>query len=96
MELSNFAKGAFMKQKHVGMILAATVGALFATASIANGDDTSSTATVKCVGGNACKGQSACQTASNACKGQNKCKGTGYVMTATAEECTAKGGKVEE
>lgn len=40
----------------------------------------SSTATVKCYGSNACKGQGACKTAMNACKGQNACKGHSFVM----------------
>jgi hypothetical protein len=43
---------------------------------------------VKCQGGNACKGKSACATATSACAGQNKCKGTGYVSL-TKEECDA-------
>ncbi len=45
---------------------------------------------VKCVGANACKGHSACQTASNSCKGMNGCKGKGVIET-TAKECKAKG-----
>lgn len=49
---------------------------------------------VHCMGINGCKGQSQCATAENACAGQNKCKGHGWVTTATAEECTAKGGTV--
>lgn len=47
---------------------------------------------VKCVGANACKGQSACATASSSCKGQNACKGQGWV-SATAKKCKALGGK---
>ena len=39
-----------------------------------------------CVGANACKGQSACQTASNDCSGLNACKGQGY-LEMTQEEC---------
>ena len=34
--------------------------------------------TVKCIGGNACKGKGACKTAVNSCKGQNTCKGKGF------------------
>lgn len=45
-------------------------------------------ARIKCDGGNACKGKSACATATNACAGQNSCKGKGHVEL-TAAECTA-------
>ncbi len=50
---------------------------------------------VHCYGVNACKGQSACKTASSSCKGQNACKGQGFLELASAEECTAQGGKTE-
>jgi hypothetical protein len=49
---------------------------------------------VKCAGLNACKGQSACKTASSSCKGLNACKGQGWTEASTAQDCTAKGGKV--
>lgn len=52
-------------------------------------------ASVKCVGGNDCKGKSACKGASNDCSGQNGCKGKGFVMTSNADECKSKGGHVE-
>ena len=55
-----------------------------------------SSAQVKCVGGNACKGQSACKSASSSCKGQNACKGKGYVMASSEKDCKAAGGKVEK
>lgn len=83
--------------KKTGMILAAAVGALFATSTFAGsttGTDAGA-ANVKCVGGNACKGQSACKGANNACKGQNSCKGKGWVNVASEKDCTDKGGKVE-
>ena len=51
-------------------------------------------AEVHCAGINACKGQGACKGASNACKGQAACKGQGWLPTASAEECTSKGGTV--
>jgi hypothetical protein len=51
-------------------------------------------ASVKCSGVNACGKQGACKGADHECKGQNKCKGQGISMTATAEDCTSKGGKV--
>jgi hypothetical protein len=84
-------------KKHTGMILAAAVGTLFATATFA--DDKAADGhegTVKCAGANACKGQSVCKTADNACKGQNSCKGKGWIHTKTDKECTDKGGKVEK
>ena len=53
------------------------------------------TGKIHCVGLNECKGTSDCKTASNACKGQNECKGQGF-LSMTAEECKAKGGKIEK
>jgi hypothetical protein len=46
---------------------------------------------IKCEGGNACSGLSECATADgkSLCSGENECKGTGYVYTATQEQCTA-------
>lgn len=52
------------------------------------------TAAVHCLGINSCKGQASCKTEKNACKGQNECKGQGFVETASADECTSKGGTV--
>jgi hypothetical protein len=79
-----------------GAALAAAVGAMFLTtpalAQSAAGNSTGQ-ANVKCVGGNSCKGQSACKSASNGCMGQNSCKGKGWVMAASAKTCTDKGGK---
>ena len=49
---------------------------------------------VHCVGINACKGQSACQTASSGCKGQNACKGHGWLPAKSSAECEAQGGTV--
>lgn len=79
-----------------GLMLATAAAGLFALAPISSFAGEGEDAGVKCVGGNACKGTSACKTAENACKGQNACKGHGYVMAASAEECTKLGGKVEE
>ncbi len=69
------------------------VGNAFAADSSSSGAASSQ---VKCVGGNACKGQSACKSASSSCKGQNACKGKGYVMSSSEKDCTAAGGKVEK
>ncbi|UYN96227.1 MAG: hypothetical protein KIT25_04570 [Enhydrobacter sp.] len=73
-------------------LLAASAAALFAvgqatTAAAGQG--------VKCNGVNSCKGTSACKTATSSCKGKNSCKGQGWSTVASAEECTAKGGKVK-
>ena len=37
----------------------------------------------RCIGANACKGQSACST--NGCSGTNACKGQGYLELTKAE-----------
>ena len=74
------------KLKTTGMALATAAALLFGSVAVtpAQAED----AKVKCQGGNACKGKSACSTATSACAGQNSCKGTGYVM-ATKAECDA-------
>ncbi|HLF98340.1 MAG TPA: hypothetical protein VI457_14460 [Methylococcaceae bacterium] len=78
-----------------GLLLATAAAALFASgAAMAAEQADAQEAKVQCGGLNACKGQSACKTAANACKGQNSCKGQGWVPTASAEECKAKGGEV--
>ena len=84
------------KGKLTGAVLATAVALIFAgnAAYAADRSDSSAAASqVKCVGGNACKGQSLCQSAGSSCKGANACKGKGYVMTSTAKECIAAGGK---
>ena len=93
-----------MKKSAKGAVIASAVAALFlAGAAFAqeSGSAPSSSgsqaqnANVKCVGGNACKGQSSCKSAQNDCKGQNACKGKGYVMSASENECKQKGGHPE-
>ena len=75
-----------------GLALAAAAAAMFALAPIsANAGEEE----VRCMGANACKGQSACKTATSECKGLNGCKGQGFVM-ATAAACTEAGGTVDE
>ena len=75
------------------LTLAAAAAAMFALAPISAG---AGEGTVKCVGGNACKGHSACKTANSECKGHNACKGQGFVMTATEAACKEAGGTVED
>lgn len=48
----------------------------------------------KCIGVNACKGQSACQTAESVCAGQNSCKGKGWIKAEKAD-CESKGGELK-
>ena len=71
-----------------GVVLAAAAAALFVAGTVATVSSPAEAAGVKCVGANACKGQSACKTATNACGGQNACKGKGFTET-TKEECDA-------
>lgn len=79
-------------KKVTGIALAATAATLFSVAPM------NATAAAhmagKCVGGNACKGQSACHTATTSCAGSNACKGQGWIK-ATKEECEEKGGTFE-
>ncbi|MGH7925201.1 MAG: BufA2 family periplasmic bufferin-type metallophore [Candidatus Binatus sp.] len=83
------------KTKLTGAMLATAVALIFAGSAVyaADSSDSAAAAQVKCVGGNSCKGQSACQSAQSSCQGQNACKGKGYVMMPTAKECIAAGGK---
>lgn len=91
------------KGKLTGALLATAVGLLFTARPLPadqnqakSPDQGQSQAQLKCLGGNSCKGQSACMSAANSCKGQNACKGKGFVITASAEECTRKGGHVQK
>ena len=83
------------KAKVSGAILATIAGMMFAAQPIIAQDSSGGQAEIKCVGGNSCKGQSACATASNSCKGQNSCKGKGWITT-TAATCTQKGGRIDK
>ena len=75
-----------------GATLAAAAATLFLAGSVATVSTSANAAAVKCVGTNACKGQSACKGGANACKGQNACKGTGFSM-ASEKACGAMGAK---
>jgi hypothetical protein len=85
-----------------GAMIAIAAGSLLAAACGSKGADKSTTPAgsektasgVHCNGINSCKGQGSCKGEKNACKGQNGCKGQGYVDTASADECTTKGGTV--
>ena len=84
-----------MKKTTIAGAMLATAVALAFTGSVVNAADSSTQpAQLKCLGANACKGQSACKTATNDCQGKNSCKGKGYVVTTDAKTCEAKGGHV--
>jgi hypothetical protein len=76
-----------------GTALAVAAATLFlAGTAVTTLSTTAHAADGKCVGANACKGQSACKGASNSCKGQNACKGQGFAMM-SSKDCAAAGGK---
>ena len=84
-----------MKKTTIAGAMLATAVALAFTGSVVNAADSSTQpAQLKCLGANACKGQSACKTATNDCQGKNSCKGKGYVVTTDAKSCQDKGGHV--
>jgi len=86
------------KRRRNGAILATAAAALFLTVPMVGSADSheeSAEAKGQCVGGNACKGQSACKAANSACKGQNACKGQGYIE-ATEAECAEAGGEYKD
>ncbi len=84
------------KNRMTGLALAAAAAAIFATAPLTATADAheGGEAQGKCIGGNACKGQSACATANSSCAGQNACKGQGWSKT-TEAECDEAGGTFE-
>lgn len=77
-----------------GATLAAAAASLFLAGAVmtpaAHAADTG-----KCMGANACKGQSSCKSAKNSCKGQNACKGQGFSMMSESD-CTAAKGTYEK
>ena len=78
-----------------GATLAAAAATLFlAGAVVSTGSTSANAAAGKCMGVNACKGQSACKSAGNSCKGMNACKSNGFTMSSSEAACKAKGGAV--
>jgi hypothetical protein len=76
-----------------GATLAAAAATLFlAGAVVSTTSAPANAAQGKCMGANACKGQSACKGAANSCKGLNACKTNGFTMASDAK-CTSMGGK---
>ena len=88
------------KDRAAGIALAAIAASLFTAMPLtstahSDGEDAHPHGVNgKCVGGNACKGHSACRTANGQCAGQNACKSQGFSIT-TAEDCEEKGGTFE-
>lgn len=80
--------------KLTGIALATAAAAMFAAAPATAAESNGSGNTVKCMGVNACKGHSSCQTADSSCKGLNSCKGQGFVEVRSAETCEQLGGEV--
>ena len=76
------------------MIASAAAMLLISGSVVARADEMGSGKQVACMGINSCKGHGSCKSAQNDCKGKNGCKGQGKTMTSSAEDCTAKGGKV--
>ena len=85
-----------MNKSGIAGAMLATAVALAFTSVAATAADSSSTqaSQIKCLGANACKGQSACKNVNNSCKGQNSCKGKGFIVTADAKSCKEAGGHV--
>jgi hypothetical protein len=83
-----------MKVGVTGTALAIAAATLFLASHAQaqeSGGSAGGAAQVKCVGGNDCKGKSACKTATNAGgPGQNSCKGQGMVMASSDDDCKAK------
>jgi uncharacterized membrane protein len=78
--------GAALATAAAMLLLSGAVGAPSHAAEEAKG---------KCIGANACKGQSACGTASNSCHGTNSCKGKGWLSLTKAECEKIEGTKFE-
>lgn len=79
-------------KKLSGFAMAAAAAAVLSTAPMAA--NAAAHKAGKCIGGNSCKGTSACATATTSCAGQNSCKGHGWVKM-TKAECDAAGGDFE-
>jgi hypothetical protein len=78
-----------------GAILATAVAIAFIANPVRAEDSAASKprVLVACLGGNSCKGQSACKSFDHECQAMNSCKGKGFIMT-TEKECKEKGGKI--
>ena len=79
-------------RKTAGYAIALTAATMLASAPVsAENYNTKG----KCMGVNACSGQSACKTATSSCKWLNSCKGQGWAEMKQAA-CEDAGGTFEE
>jgi uncharacterized membrane protein len=78
-----------------GAALATAAAMLLLSGAVEAHNDTADEAKGKCVGANACKGQSACATGSNSCHATNSCKGQGWLEMSKAECEKIAGAKFE-
>ena len=69
-----------------GAALAVAVATLILTVAAPGGTSQADDAKGRCMGANACKGQSACGTTKNSCSGGNACKGKGF-LELTKKDC---------
>ena len=76
-----------------GAAIAISAFALVATGVALTQVSTAAEGKVQCIGVNACKGHSECQTANSGCTGMNACKGKGWISK-TKAECQALEGTV--
>jgi hypothetical protein len=83
-------------RKTSGIVLAVAAASLFAAGAVTLSPTPAMADGVKCVGINACAGQSECASATNECQGQNECAGQGWVTSESGEACADAGGLVVE
>lgn len=70
--------------------------ATFAVPAVSLAGDAAKGASVKCEGGNDCKGKGSCSGAKNDCKGKNACKGQGFTMSKSKAACEKVGGHLAQ
>jgi hypothetical protein len=79
--------------KRSGISIAVAAAAIIAAIPAQSGPTYADEAKGRCIGANACKGQSACSA--NNCAGTNACKGQGYLEMTKLECETIPGTKFE-
>ena len=83
------------KDLKIGAGIASAVALMLGASAPAHAEENKSSGkSMKCIGGNSCKGKSACASASSSCAGENSCKGKGWVTMKSEKECTKAGGHV--
>lgn len=86
-----------MNNAITGTMLATVVAGLLGCAgSVPEAQEPSghTTASVKCLGINECRGHGECASNGHPCGKHTPCKGQGYLSVASADVCSARGGKV--